>query len=58
MANTLEMCPRCCEAVLVKFEVVKYRIEMHYRKCQKLGHKDGSLIKEIPFTDFKRIIEG
>jgi hypothetical protein len=56
--NHLVMCPRCCEAVPVTFKVVSHRIEMHCRKCQKLGHKDGSLIREIDLLKLERIIDG
>ena len=58
-ANSLEMCPRCCEAVPVRFVVVDHRtIEVRCRRCEKLKHKFVSLIKTIEQTELRMIIDG
>jgi len=54
----LFLCPRCVDAVPVGFRVRAKRIEAYCRKCDKLGHKDGSQLFWVKDTDLKRIIDG
>ena len=53
-ANKLYMCPRCADAVPVFIRKIistdnihgeKLIVEIHCRKCDYHGHKDGSLIE-------------
>ncbi len=53
-ANKLFMCPRCADAVPVFIRKIistdnihgeKMIVEIHCRKCDYHGHKDGSLIE-------------
>jgi len=55
-ANKLYMCPRCAEAVPVFIRKIiatdnihgeQLVVEIHCRKCDYHGHKDGSLIESI-----------
>jgi len=39
------LCPRCVGAVPIKLIEREGMIEIHCRKCIKLGHKDGSFIQ-------------
>jgi hypothetical protein len=55
-ANKLYMCPRCADAVPVFIRKIistdnihgeQLIVEIHCRKCDYHGHKDGSLIESI-----------
>jgi hypothetical protein len=60
--NHLVMCPRCCEGVPVKFLKTEQGYEMHCRKCETLGHIEGSLIKIFNLLagepDVRKIMDG
>jgi hypothetical protein len=60
--ETLELCPVCCCANPVKVVLKENEVELHCKKCIKLGSIKGSLIRTVTIDwtkdSINRIIDG
>jgi len=59
--HELQLCPRCVCAnpVKVELDIERRMIRLLCKKCLFYGHKDGALIREVPFKeDYPRIMDG